>query len=475
MGTFGAPSVSVSLHRPTSCVLNQIEMGCGVSQAEISTVHVARPAAQRPLPFGSSDAREEQSGSFAWESLDTVGGYTWTPFSEDNTRRLEQAFAAAATDCAVLVDGRLYSVDLKRLVQRGGGSERSVRRRRKEEAPVQEGPPTTSHSTADADGLMLVPRYEVKRAHEGGTYAAQFSPDGNTFCCGGRDCAISFRETSSGALLGRCALDHEGFVLAIRYASDRPLLATGCEDSGVRLFPLANSYLPGSYDTSGAVTLGQHLSKVYGLDFCRDSNTLLSGSVDGAVVVWDVAKQQVTQTITHHGDEAVYAIRAAPQSRKLFVTACDDSTMAMFDLRTGPRAIRVFRGHTQTLWGCDFRFDELQLASCGMDGDILLWDPRNEDAGPLRRIPNAHSAAIHNVEYMPDGNRLLSCGRDRAIKLWSIAATGVTATTVADAHPSHVFGVTFSSLAGMVLSVSLSADAKMWGVEQKGNPHPTTL
>jgi len=85
-----------------------------------------------------------------------------------------------------------------------------------------------------------------------------------------------------------------------------------------------------------------------------------------------------------------------------------------------PTAGRVERRlparHTQA---CEFSPDGRQLA-CIAEDDIVVWDW--DAAQPLRRL-KAHLGTVTHVVYRPDGRQLASCGRDGRVILWD-ARTG---------------------------------------------------
>jgi hypothetical protein len=109
---------------------------------------------------------------------------------------------------------------------------------------------------------------------------------------------------------------------------------------------------------------------------CGNGRGGISRCLADSMKLWDVKTQQCMQTYLNAHDGAVFTVVCSRFSPHMVVSGGDDCKMKQFNLRTPGKAVASYVGHSQTLWACDIRYDEAQLVSSGMDGTVLLWDPR---------------------------------------------------------------------------------------------------
>ncbi|HEV3418370.1 MAG TPA: c-type cytochrome domain-containing protein, partial [Pirellulales bacterium] len=67
-------------------------------------------------------------------------------------------------------------------------------------------------------------------------------------------------------------------------------------------------------------------------------------------------------------------------------------------------------------------------------GELKLWNPA--DGSLVRTIPDAHSDTIFCVRFSPDGEQLASCGADRFVKVWNVASGALVKPF--EGHTHHV-------------------------------------
>lgn len=154
-------------------------------------------------------------------------------------------------------------------------------------------------------------------------------------------------------------------LTCLEWSPDGQLLATGATDSAVRLF-----------GREGVLrsTLQGHRGMIMAVRWNRKGDLLLSGSLDGTLIVWDA--------------------KAGSQSRQY---AC----------------------HSASVVDCDWR-NNTMFASCSQDGSIAVC--KLSDGKPLRQWQGAHSADINSLRWEPNGKLLASCSDDGTVKVWQATA-----------------------------------------------------
>jgi WD40 repeat protein len=120
----------------------------------------------------------------------------------------------------------------------------------------------------------------VLKGHSQGVWSVAFSSDGKTLASGSEDSTVRLWEVASGAE-SRVLKGHSQRVLSMAFSSDGKTLASGSSDSTVRLWEV----------TSGAESrvLKGHSQRVLSVAFSSDGKTLASGSTDGTIRLWSVA------------------------------------------------------------------------------------------------------------------------------------------------------------------------------------------
>jgi WD40 repeat protein len=205
-------------------------------------------------------------------------------------------------------------------------------------------------------------------------------------------------------------------------------------------------------------TLQGHTAYVKCLAFSPDGKTLVSGSHDKTVRVWDVAAGKEVAVFTGHTN-GVAAVAFSPDGRTV-ASASADGTVRVLDAATGSELER-FQGHTGGVLDVAFFPDGKTLLSCGVDKTIRRW--ARGRAAALDTLDNG--AAGRYVAVAPDGKTFASTCRGvvkrgadgktfvpiskGGVKLWKVGEKRSWATLSSPKHPY-----------GEVLSISYFPDGK---------------
>ena len=472
-------------------------MGSGSSQPSERTVNqlVVSPVPTSVTPpRGLTSAPPDVFSPHGTVDRSIVGSWQlsddgWSDFPADVNDRLEEAFKGCKPSCSVVLTKRMCTVDFRSMeCVIAGGSARKVRRvdanrmaKALEERadPFAEvntqtmpggGSPAESSESGTlvsnscgpddkeatyATGPFEVDLYSVIHAHNAPVFSVTFSPDGAKVITGAKDGTLKYWEVASSFVLINF-FPFEGSVLSVAVNKVSNIVAAGCDNHTARIFSTTSPHIK--------ATLTGHQHKVYGVNFTQDGKTLLTSSMDHTLRTWDVNTNECTRVVACH-ESSIFSMTPSPSSSHLLITASDDCTLAMHDLRVSSNntVVRRFTGHTKTLWGCDIRYDDGQFISCGMDNTVRMWDPRQE-AGALKVI-SSHSNPVHCVEYLPDGNHFLSSSRDRCFKITD-ALSGITCLSQA-AHSGHVYKVSYNAVTQNVVTCGADSCVKLWSTKRK--------
>ncbi|KAK0216917.1 cell division control protein 4 [Armillaria fumosa] len=137
--------------------------------------------------------------------------------------------------------------------------------------------------------------------------------------------------------------------------------------------------------------------------------TIVSGSYDYNVRVWDIITGQCKFVLTGH-TQKVYCIALDPKRNQAY-SGSMDGTVRVWNLQTG-QCQHTLTGHT-SLVGL-LGLSPSYLVSAAADATLRIWDP---DTGQLKHSLAAHTGAITCFQH--DEFKVLS-GSDGTLKLWNI-------------------------------------------------------
>ena len=210
-----------------------------------------------------------------------------------------------------------------------------------------------------------------------------------------------------------------------------------------------------------------HANTVHSVVFSRNSTTLVSGSIDGQVKLWDVATKENIATLTGHTSE-VYSVAFSPDDTTLASAGgFQDYKVRLWDVGTGEN-IATFEGHTNSVNSLAFSSDGAILASGSNDRTVKLWDvKRKENITTLA----GHTDLISSVAFSPDRTIIASGARDGTVKLWDIATRENIATyrhVVRFFGQDQVLSVVFSS-DETTFAVGTNNAVKLWDMTTRTN------
>jgi WD40 repeat protein len=304
------------------------------------------------------------------------------------------------------------------------------------------------------------------------------------------DCTINVWDTSSGVML-RILNGHPYLISALAFSPDSSLLASVSiwgslklwesssgaellsEEGGERVFDLAFS-LDGKLFASvecfsiqlwnanlGAVrglqapTLKSHSASITTAAFSPDGRLLASGSVSGAIKLWDTSSGEVLGTFE---TILVNSLAISPDGRLL--ASGSAITIKLWNISSG-EVLGTFE-ETSSVNALAFSPDGKLLAS-GSDKSVKLWDlTSNSDPRTL----GVHPWQITQVIFSPDG-KLIASGDGFYFKLWDVSSGRVLWTL----QPSyHAHGKISFSDDDSILQIDGRSFCVMSGEDSGMNP-----
>ncbi|MGI0486348.1 protein kinase domain-containing protein [Pantanalinema rosaneae CENA516] len=241
---------------------------------------------------------------------------------------------------------------------------------------------------------------------------------------------------------------HSSFVNALILSPDGKTLISGSADKTIKLWDLTTGESVG--------TLTGHTSFVNTLAISPDGSTLVSGSADRTIRVWDLATGQQRQILTGH-TSFINALAITADGETL-VSGSADRTIRVWNLTTG-QLIRTLTGHSSFVNALAISSDDRILASGSADKTIKLWDL---STGKLWRTLTGHQDYINAIVLTPTGRTLISGSADKTIKLWDLA-TGQELQTLTG-HTGYVMALAIHPNGKILASSSSDGTVRLWNL-----------
>ena len=203
-----------------------------------------------------------------------------------------------------------------------------------------------------------------------------------------------------------------------------------------------------------AQTLTGHSNSAYSAVFSPDGKTIVSGSSDNTIKLWDAVSGNLKQTLTGHSDFVV-SIAFSPDG-KTFASGSVDNTIKLWDASSGALK-QTLSGHSNWVRSVAFSPDGKTVASGSNDKTIKLWDAAS---GALKQTLSGHSDWVYSIAFSPDGKTIASSSLDKTVKLWD-AVSGTLKQTLTG-HSDSVDWVAFSPDSKMIASASVDKTVKLW-------------
>jgi WD40 repeat protein len=250
---------------------------------------------------------------------------------------------------------------------------------------------------------------------------------------------------------GRCIRTFEGHndnIESVCFSPDGKTVLSGSYDKTIKLW---------NVETGTCIrTFEGHNKSIQSVCFSPDGKTVLSSSWDDTIRLWDVETGICIQLFEGHIN-GIKPVCFSPDG-KTALSGKHDKTIKLWDIKTGI-CLRTFEGHNDHIWSVCFNPDGKTVLSGSVDKTIKLW---NIATGQCIRTFEGHNDYIWSVCFSPDGKTALSGSRDKTIKLWNIA-TGQCIRTF-KGHNDYIQSVCFSPDGKTALSGSRDKTIKLWNI-----------
>ncbi|KAF2356277.1 WD40 repeat [Trinorchestia longiramus] len=178
-------------------------------------------------------------------------------------------------------------------------------------------------------------------------------------------------------------------------------------------------------------------------------NTIVSGSDDNTLKVWNATTSKCMRTLTGHTG----GVWSSQMRDNIIVSGSTDRMLRVWDAETG-HCTQTLYGHTSTV-RCLHLHNNI-VVSGSRDATLRVWDVTS---GMCNHVLVGHVAAVRCVQY--NGRLVVSGAYDFMVKVWNPETEECLHTL--QGHTNRVYSLQFDGV--HVVSGSLDTTIRVWDVE----------
>ncbi|KAF7364231.1 hypothetical protein MSAN_01082700 [Mycena sanguinolenta] len=205
------------------------------------------------------------------------------------------------------------------------------------------------------------------------------------------------------------------------------------------------------YKQHARLVLIGHNGAVNCVCFSRDGAYIASASEDTTICMWDAKTGNALMEPIQGHTGSVRSVAFSPGGNYL-VSGSDDRTIKVWDAKTGKAVMDPIVGHARQVLSVVFSPDGSYIASGSADNTIRVWDAKT---AKTVRIISGHTGSVNSVAFSPDGIHLASGSADKKTCIWKVkTGEAVELWFSPSYHTDSVNSVAFSPDGKIIISGS---------------------
>ena len=208
----------------------------------------------------------------------------------------------------------------------------------------------------------------------------------------------------------------------------------------------------------------EELPTTFGFD--ASGNELLLGRKQGAITVVNVPAGRVSMEL-----KAAPGLTSAVSNGRQVMAAIPGSPLNVWNTESNWKLDRIIGSETDPASPLSDRVTSLAFSPNGQTlaigsgpasrfGDVKLY--KVADGALIRDLGEVHSDTVLDMAFSPDGTQLASCGADKLVRIFDVAS-GKQRLSL-EGHTHHVLAVAWQDSGNVLASASADGTVKIWNM-----------
>lgn len=310
---------------------------------------------------------------------------------------------------------------------------------------------------------LAAPRHQPVKGHVGNVYAVRFSPDGLWLASGGEDTLLRIYRAKTLELHANIWTGLAS-VRGVAFEPSGKSIAAACFDGNVHVYDVESRHKK--------VTISAHPDQAWDVAWTPDGNSLVTCGKDDWVRLWNpkTGKQQTKIGPQEKTGKVVRRLAISPDGRSL-ATACNlDYTL--WDLQTGQRVVSQTMPTRVT--SVAFSPDSQRCMFGTLTGQICQanWDREPS----ISSVRSEHDDSVEAVAISSNGRFRGSVDRGGVLSLFRLDGNLIESTDQKSrlhhvfAHEGRVLSVDFSPDSSQVVTAGQDGVLRIWKMDDLNQP-----
>jgi WD40 repeat protein len=198
---------------------------------------------------------------------------------------------------------------------------------------------------------------------------------------------------------------HSGSVDVVEFSPRDDVLLSGSHDSNVFLWNGLTGEKMAAFE--------RHERPIGCVAWSPDGSQFVTGSQDRKAIIWNVADQaEIGEIKSLKG-----SVHGVSWNGSVIAVGGSDRVLLLYDLRCGKVIQTLETGSSSALSGLSFDRSGANLAGCGFDRHLRIWDLRSTS---LIRSQDAHADVATGIAFHPHTDDFMTVGLDGVARLWNL-------------------------------------------------------